>query len=120
MTADGGHLITLFVIYICKYFIIRYLEARGVEPLFSFSGLPHEVLFGCKTSKDWVRAGADVSAFGAKVAPACRISPSVILLKAAGLFGTESKLSGKEGQVVSLGGIKRRGRFLDRVIHDAP
>ena len=54
------------------------------------------------------------------VAPACRISPSVILLKAAGLFGTESKLSGKEGQVVSLGGIKRRGRFLDRVIHDAP
>jgi hypothetical protein len=34
MAEDGGHLITLFVSYLCKCFIISYLEARGLEPLF--------------------------------------------------------------------------------------
>src|SRR6266436_7420160 len=33
MAEDGGHLITLFVSYLCKCFIISHLEARGVEPL---------------------------------------------------------------------------------------
>jgi len=35
--ADNGgrrHVITLFVSYLCKYFIISYLDARGIEPLF--------------------------------------------------------------------------------------
>jgi hypothetical protein len=30
----GGHVITLIVEYLCKYFMIKHLEARGVEPLF--------------------------------------------------------------------------------------
>jgi hypothetical protein len=34
MAEDVGHLITLFVSYLCKFFIISYLEARGAEPLF--------------------------------------------------------------------------------------
>src|ERR1700730_7381632 len=33
MAEDGGHLITLFVSYLCKCFIISHLEARGVAPL---------------------------------------------------------------------------------------
>jgi hypothetical protein len=31
---DGGHLITFFVSYLRKYFMLKHLEARGVEPLF--------------------------------------------------------------------------------------
>src|SRR5690349_7883902 len=34
MAEDGGHLITLFVSCLCKLFIVSYLEARGIEPLF--------------------------------------------------------------------------------------
>jgi hypothetical protein len=34
MAEGGGHLITLIVSYLCKCFIISYLEARGVEPMF--------------------------------------------------------------------------------------
>jgi hypothetical protein len=34
MAEDGGHFMTLFVSYLCKFFIISYLEARGIEPLY--------------------------------------------------------------------------------------
>jgi hypothetical protein len=34
MAEDGGHVITLFVSYLCKCFMIKNLEARGVEPCF--------------------------------------------------------------------------------------
>jgi hypothetical protein len=32
MAEDGGHVITLFVSYPCKYFMLSYLEARGSNP----------------------------------------------------------------------------------------
>ena len=31
---DAGHVITLILKYLCKYLMLSYLEARGVEPLF--------------------------------------------------------------------------------------
>ena len=34
MAEDSGHVITLFLNYLCKCFMISNLEARGVEPLF--------------------------------------------------------------------------------------
>ena len=34
MAEDDGHFITLFACYLCKCFMIKHLEARGVEPLF--------------------------------------------------------------------------------------
>ena len=34
MAEDGGHLVTLIRSYLCKCLISKYLEARGVEPLF--------------------------------------------------------------------------------------
>jgi hypothetical protein len=37
MAEDGGHVITLFVSYPCKYFILSYLEARGSNPCFDGS-----------------------------------------------------------------------------------
>ena len=33
MAENGGHLITLFISYLYKLFIISYLEAREIEPL---------------------------------------------------------------------------------------
>ena len=34
MAEDGGQVITLFLSYLCKCFIISNLDARGLEPLF--------------------------------------------------------------------------------------
>jgi hypothetical protein len=34
MVEGDGHVITLFLGYLYKYFMIKHLEARGIEPLF--------------------------------------------------------------------------------------
>jgi hypothetical protein len=37
MAKGGGHVITLILNYLCKCFRTKHLEARGVEPLFSYA-----------------------------------------------------------------------------------
>ena len=64
MAEDGGHFITLFVSYLCKYLVIRHLVARGVEPLsltlYLADAEASEPLNVVKMAKKWLRGFYDI------------------------------------------------------------
>jgi len=68
--------------------------------------------FGSKTSKKLGLRRNLCPYFWRSSSPFCRISPSFIAPEAAVSFGTESKLSRGDWQLVSWGASHKRGRFV--------